>query len=294
MLKPAVGIGSSDGSISFEDATRNEVSVRACAEPDRSGDETVRIRMVLHYDGADFSGWQYQPDSRTVQGQLEATLRRLLGKGGGRVKVVGAGRTDSGVHATGQVAAVDVPIRWSARELRSALNATVGKGIWIESASVARPDFHPRYHARARTYLYRVGTDSLAASPHEVGRCWPLRLPLDVGLLARGSELLLGSRSFELFARAGQSERGHVCTVSGAEWVPWRLGTAFRITANRFLHRMVRYLVGTLVDVARGRRPLSDIDGLLLRKPGLVTSPPAPPSGLFLERVDYEPALGQE
>lgn len=252
----------------------------------QSGSDLTRISMVLHYDGRRFSGWQYQPDVRTVQGELEAKLRILLGdKTFGRV--IGAGRTDAGVHATGQVAAVDVPARWSADGVRAALNATLADDLWVESARVARRDFHPRFDARRRSYLYRLGTLPGSASPFERRTCWPLNRTLDADVLETGAELLVGTRCFRGLSKAGRPDRGYECTVLAAEWSAWRLGHGFRITANRYLHRMVRYIVGTLVDVAGGRRPLSDVEALLDGAPGVATSPPAPPQGLFLTSVDY-------
>lgn len=245
-----------------------------------------RFRLTLHYDGSGFLGWQLQPQGRTVQGEIEAALQRLTGA---RHPVVGSGRTDSGVHATGQVAAVTLPSRWDAQELHRALNALLPRDIWVESARRVRLDFHPRFDARARSYRYQVGLHPWARSPFHRPWCWPLARPLDVDLLQRGAALLIGARSFRAFAKSGQEERGDLCRVSESVWVPWGdLGLAFEVTADRFLHHMVRYLVGTMVEVAQGRRALEDMEALLTSPgTGPVTSPPAPPEGLFLAQVHY-------
>jgi tRNA pseudouridine38-40 synthase len=248
--------------------------------------ETRRFRLTLHYDGARFHGWQVQPDVRTVQGDLEAVLERISGA---RRTVIGSGRTDTGVHATGQVAAVDLPARWTERKLRKALNGLLDDDVWIESVELAAPGFHPRYDAVDRTYHYRVGTAHLCASPFHRRGCWVLGEPLDLRLLNEAAALLVGDHSFRAFAKAGQPERGDRCTVYRATWEPWdALGMTLTITANRYLHHMVRYLVGTMVEVALGRRPAGHIH-TLLHDPGteLTTSPPAPPEGLFLARVRY-------
>jgi tRNA pseudouridine38-40 synthase len=248
----------------------------------------TRFRLLVHYDGAGLHGWQLQPDVATVQGELEAVLQRISGA---RRPVVASGRTDSGVHATGQVAVVDLPgRRWTAERLRRALNGLLPEGIWIESVDEAAPDFHPRFDARARTYQYRVGTSPRSASPFHRRWCWPLGEELDMDAVAEATGALLGDHSFKAFAKAGQPERGERCTVMAAAWTPWDdLGWTFTITANRYLHHMVRYLVGTLVDIGRGRRPGSDLPVLLEgTDPAAVTSPPAPPEGLFLTRVDYD------
>lgn len=246
--------------------------------------DTHRLRLTLHYDGSKFHGWQFQPDHRTVQGDLQAALARLTGRAR---TVVGSGRTDTGVHATGQVASVDLPVRWDPAELRRALNAVLPGDVWVEEARVVATDFHPRYDAVARSYEYRVGTAAGVHSPFHRRWCWALGEPLDRTFLDDAAAMLVGEHSFAAFAKAGQPERGDRCTIARAAWSPWDMGVRFEVTANRYLHHMVRYLVGTMVAVARGRRPLSDVGALLSGVGGLVTSPPAPPEGLFLARVEY-------
>jgi tRNA pseudouridine38-40 synthase len=191
------------------------------------------------------------------------------------------------VHATGQVASVDMPRSWTAAALRRSLNAILPRDVWVESVQEVPADFHPRYDALARTYTYRIGTVPEAASPFHAPWCWPLLQPLDRDLLERGAAPLPGEHSFRAFAKSGQPERGDRCSVTAATWSEWPLGLRFEITANRYLHHMVRYLVGTLVDVARGRRPLADVSGLLDPETRLECSPPAPPQGLFLTHVEY-------
>jgi tRNA pseudouridine38-40 synthase len=246
--------------------------------------DTIRFLLTVHYDGSAFHGWQLQPGLRTVQGALEEVLGQLAAR---PRTVVGSGRTDTGVHATGQVASVDMPARWTPPELQRALNATLPPDIWVQDAVLARADFHPRYDALSRTYTYRVGTHPDARSPFHRRWCWALGEPLDMRTLGTLGGCLLGEHSFEAFAKAGQPERGTRCTVSRAEWHGWELGARFTITADRYLHHMVRYLVGTMVDVGLGRRPVDDLPALLDGTPGLETSPPAPPEGLFLSRVEY-------
>ena len=246
--------------------------------------DPVRFLLTVQYDGSRFHGWQLQPDRRTVQGTLEEALSRLADRPCG---VLGSGRTDTGVHALGQAASVDLPARWTADELHRALNALLADDVWIEEVRPVRADFHPRYDAVARTYVYDVGTHRAAASPFHRRWCWPLVEELDTALLAEAARPLPGRHSFAAFAKSGQPERGEHCTVAAAAWTESRLGWRFTITADRYLHHMVRYLVGTMVDVARDRRPLSDVVGLLRGEPGLTTSPPAPAQGLFLRRVEY-------
>lgn len=244
-----------------------------------------RFAFTVHYDGSAFFGWQLQREDPSVQGELERVLSRLLNR---PARVTGSGRTDRGVHAVGQVATVDAPARWIAPDLRRAMNALLPESIWVAHIAEVADDFHARFDAQARSYIYRIGTDGLAASPFLSRWCWQVRQPLDVDLMRGCAETLRGDHSFAAFAKAGQEERGDRCIVTMAEWVQWEnLGLEFRITANRFLHHMVRYLVGTLVDVGTQRRPADDVDRLLSGDPMLETSAPAPARGLFLANVHY-------
>jgi len=246
--------------------------------------DSIRLQLTVHYDGTHFHGWQLQPDQRTVQGELEAALSRLAAR---PRAVVGSGRTDTGVHALGQVASVDMPTRWEPGELHRALNAILPHDVWVQHVRPVRGDFHPRYDALVRTYFYRVGTAPEARSPFHRPWCWALGEALDEDALAQAARALPGTHSFRAFAKAGQPERGDRCTVTSALWDRWALGARFTITADRYLHHMVRYLVGTMVDIARGRRAAADLPALLDPDTDLETSPPAPPEGLFLARVEY-------
>jgi tRNA pseudouridine38-40 synthase len=251
----------------------------------RVGPGEHRIRLKLHYDGSAFVGWQVQPGGRTVQGELEAALQRITR---GVARVTAAGRTDRGVHATGQVVGVVVPARWRPAELRRALNAVLPADMWVAESGEISNEFHARYDAVARGYTYRLGTAPVSRSPFFRGTCWTLgeALPLDV--LNDAAARFVGKHSFRAFAKVGQPQRGERCIVYAADWVTWEpAGLRFRIVANRFLHHMVRYMVGTQVDVARGRRSPDEIDRLLANAPGLQMSPPAPAEGLFLTRVFY-------
>ena len=180
--------------------------------------DTTRFQLIVHYDGSAFRGWQFQPDQRTVQGDLQAALSTLADA---PTTVIGSGRTDTGVHATGQVASVDMPARWTTAKLRKAMNATLPREIWVESVRRAALDFHPRYDAVARRYTYRVGLDEHAQSPFQRSQCWALGEALDRERLASAAERLLGRHSFEAFAKAGQPERGYECVVAAAVWTDW-------------------------------------------------------------------------
>lgn len=244
------------------------------------------MQLVLQYDGAGFAGWQRQPRERTVQAVLEDVLARLCGR---RVVVTGAGRTDAGVHARGQAAGVRVAPRWNPRELRRALNALLPPDVWVAAAHEMAPDFHARYSATSRRYSYYIGTDEGARSPFRRRWEWALARELDRAVLDSNAVALVGDRCFRAFAvqRTAGALDEHRCTVFDATWRDRPGGLVFEIEANRFLHHMVRFLVGTMVEAASGRREANSITALLSATDNADTSAPAPPHGLFLEVVRY-------
>jgi len=248
------------------------------------------IQLVLHYDGARFSGWQRQPSDRTVQGVLEAAVSRICDS---PMRVTGAGRTDAGVHSRGQAAGVTVPERWPAAELRRAVNAILPDDVWVSSAFEMREDFHPRYSATSRTYRYFVGTDDLAASPFRARTELSWRRPLSEEILNDVTRTIEGRHSFRGFAVKGTAPEtdDHRCTVKRARWLPRGGGLLFEIEADRFLHHMVRFLVGTMLDIGSGRRKSADLGSILDSEDNSAVSAPAPAHGLFLERVEYPTEL---
>lgn len=244
------------------------------------------VQLVLHYDGAAFSGWQRQPGQRTVQGVVEEALERLCGA---RVTALGSGRTDAGVHARGQAVGVRVPEKWDAQRLRRAMNALLPTDVWVARTAEMRREFHARYSAVSRRYSYYVGTDDEAHSPFRGRYELAFGQPLDRGALDAAATHLEGEHSFRAFAVMGTApvHDEHRCRVIDARWRDRPGGIVFEIEANRFLHHMVRFLVGTMLDAASGRRPLSDVATLLGAADNRGVSPPAAPHALFLDRVRY-------
>jgi tRNA pseudouridine38-40 synthase len=172
--------------------------------------EQRRVKLTLHYDGGAFQGWQVQPGARTVQSELEAALSQLTAS---TVSVIAAGRTDSGVHATGQVASALVPLKWTAPELKRALNAVLPDQIWVEAAEDVPHSFHARYSAIARGYIYRIGLTDAARSPFRRQWCWPVAESLDLALLGSAAAQLMGERAF------GSCITWYV--ISWAQWWTW-------------------------------------------------------------------------
>ena len=245
---------------------------------------------ALHFDGSGFVGWQRQPAGRSVQVEFERVLERLFAR---RAVAHAAGRTDAGVHAAGLAVSFSAPASWSAAALRRALNALLPKDCWVESVDPMQPGFHARKSAISRRYRYDIGTDDAAASPFRRRFEWALGRPLDAALLRAAGTLLLGEHDFRAFAAKGEPKPHYLCRLSRAEWEvrPDARGLSFHVEADRFLHHMVRMLVGTMVDVGLDRRPLSDVETLLERADNSETSPPAPPQGLYFVAATYPSAM---
>lgn len=251
-------------------------------------------QLVVQYDGHGFAGWQVQPGQRTVQGELERVLERLCAA---PVRVTGAGRTDAGVHARGQAASVTVPTHWRADKLRRVLNDQLPDDLWVAAVHEMHPTFHARFSATGRRYSYTVGLDAGAASPFR--RRWelPWDRDLDRAALDWCAERLLGRHVFFGFAVRGTApaDDDHVCEVRLARWRAESHADArqlvFDVAANRFLHHMVRFVVGTMLAVAGGARPREDFTALLSAPNNDEVSPPAAAAGLCLEQVEYPPDL---
>ena len=250
---------------------------------------------VIQYDGGGFAGWQRQPADRTVQAEFEAVLERLMGR---RTPATGAGRTDTGVHALGQGVSFLGSARWAAQpgDLRRALNALLPHEIWAQQVHLMRPGFDARRSATARRYRYLIGTDEEAASPFRKPYEWALGRALDVSSLESAAAALIGEHDFRGLAAVGSNTAHYRCRVALAQWAPRAdgVGMAFTVEADRFLHHMVRFIVGTMIDIALGRRPSADFPRLLAATDNLAASPPAPPQGLYLAAVQYPPDLYAE
>lgn len=243
----------------------------------------MRFCAVLAYDGTNYYGFQRQSDVPTIQGEVESALKRI---GGHDVSVIGAGRTDAGVHASGQVIAFDLDWRHEPSKLVRALNVNLPRDIAVRAVNVTAPDFHPRYDARRRTYVYQIYVDPVRDPLKRLG-AWQVTEPLDGQAMQKASQHLLGEHDFSTF---GSPPVGNnpVRTVYEANWKGLSTGEwSFTITANAFLYRMVRRVVGTLVEAGRGRMTPGEFYDILAACQPERSAPPAPACGLTLINVTY-------
>lgn len=282
-------------------------------------------RLTLSYDGTGFSGWQIQPGERTVQGELQAALRRVTGES---PLPQGSGRTDAGVHALGQVASFELQANIPPDNLLRALNRTLPAAIRILDARTARSAFHARHSTIAKTYEYRVFRCAICPpflAPYVYAYSWPM----DMDLLQRSAGMFVGEHDFLSFAatdpdlaarklaarrglgenpanpgpgdRAGSlpalanlfkpGKHGAVRTIFFSAWEQRHTEDGevliYRVRGNGFLHHMVRNLVGTMLDVGRGYTDIEAIQGMLAARSRDAAGPTAPAHGLFLHSVDY-------
>ncbi len=241
------------------------------------------IKLVIEYDGTAYCGWQVQPHCPSVQARLEQAVADLTGE---RARVHGASRTDSGVHAMGQVAHFHTASAIPGAQFARALNAHLPRDISVRSSEDAADDFHARFHARAKLYHYLV-ENARTRPVLDRHRVWWVSWPLDTDALEKAAELLVGTHDFTSLADAGRAGEENVRTVHCATWSRAGRRLTFAIAGNGFLHKMVRCVVGTLLEVGRGARPPEWIAQVLAARDRTAAGPTAPPHGLHLVRVDY-------
>lgn len=244
--------------------------------------EAVRYFIELQYDGAAYFGWQRQPDSATVQGTIEAKLSMLRGV---PTEIVGAGRTDTGVNASYYVAHFDSDTEVNCEQLMYKLNKVLPADIAIIGIRQVEPEKHARFDAREREYTYYI---TPAKSPFRRFSAWHYAVELDVEKMNAAAERLLEYDDFTSFAKLNSNNKTNICHVSHAKWQTMPDGTLrFTIRADRFLRNMVRAIVGTLVDVGRGRYTVEQFDDIIRSKELSRSSSGAPAVGLFLSDVKY-------
>ena len=241
------------------------------------------IRLLIEYEGTDYLGWQRQPQGMTVQQALEEAVERITGA---MPAVIGAGRTDSGVHAFGQVAHFKTASDLPPERLMAGMNAVLPEDIVVKALSEAPEGFHARFSARGKRYEYTIWNDRVRPVL-ERRFCWHVQKALDVDAMRDATQHLTGTHDFTAFQSAGAESKTTVRTVSLAEWATDSPRLIFAIEADAFLYNMVRAIVGTLVEIGSGKRAPEEMRAIIQSGDRGMAGPTAPPHGLCLMRVDY-------
>jgi len=262
-------------------------------------------KLALSYDGSDFSGWQVQPGLSTIQGELAAAVERVTGES---VLPQGAGRTDTGVHAFGQVVSFELSASIPEANLQRALNRALPSSVRVLSAEVAPRGFHARYSAKAKSYEYRIflrGTEeqSRICPPLQARFVWDCPLQLNIAAMQKVAQCVIGEHDFSSFmandpdlatrnlavgeVEGGSAQTNNIRTIFSSEWKADGETLVYRIRGNGFLHHMVRNLVGTFVEVGCGRLTADAFPAVLAARDRSAAGPTAPACGLFLVCVEY-------
>ena len=250
----------------------------------------MNYKLLIQYDGTDFHGWQVQENDRTIQGELERVIGMLEDR---KVGVIGSGRTDAGVHAEGQVANLMVNRTFTPDKLRAAINGNLWRDIRVLKAERVPDEFHARFSAKRKTYLYRI-LNGPVMSPFWRRFAHHEHKPLDIGRMTNAARLLLGEHDWTAFASAHSDGDSRVrtvldCTIQSR----WDSRAAanfleFEISANGFLRYMVRSIIGTLIEVGRGEKDSDTIQTAIVTGDRSLAGKTAPAHGLTLLKVDYE------
>lgn len=241
------------------------------------------FKLVLEYDGTNYHGWQIQPHLPTVQSILESTIRQVAQH---EVNVTGAGRTDAGVHALGQVASFTTTASLSAQDWQRALNGLLPADIAVLEVESVPEAFHARFEAKSKLYLYRILT-RVQRSALSRNKVLHFPHPLDLGPMQEGARLLIGTHDFSSFQGSPTDTENPICTITRTVIERFGDEIRFEVEANRFLKQMVRNIVGTLLEVGRGKLKAGSVAEILAAKDRTKAGPTAPGQGLYLVRVDY-------
>ena len=239
------------------------------------------IKLEIEYDGTNFYGWQIQPKLRTVQGEIQEKLKTILGQ---KVNLIGAGRTDVGVHALGQVANFKTTSELDKNSIVNGLNGLLPGDIVIKEIEEVDLNFNSRYSAKSRIYNYRIHLGRTAILRNYV---WEVLYSLNLENIFDSTKKIEGEHDFSSFCVAESTKDNNVCHVFSANWEKSGDELTFKIEADRFLHTMVRSLVGTFIEVGRGYFSVSDFVNIMEAKDRKKAGPTAPACGLYLVKVEY-------
>lgn len=242
-----------------------------------------RVRLTVAYDGTNYHGWQVQKNGITIESELNRCLRALLGED---IQVIGASRTDAGVHALGNVAVFDTCARIPAEKISYALNQRLPEDIRIQKSEAVGLDWHPRYVSSRKTYEYRIYRGEFPMPVKRLYSYFTYR-KLDVNRMVEAAAYLEGEHDFKSFCQTGAQVESTVRTIYSAQVEEQGADLVIRICGNGFLYNMIRIIAGTLMEIGEGKRSPEDMETIIEVKDRAAAGPTAPPQGLTLIRYEY-------
>lgn len=247
---------------------------------------TQNIKLIIQYDGTCYSGWQIQKDQKTIQGELKKVIEDITLSD--NINIIGSGRTDAGVHAVAQVANFKTKSKMTCIQFTKAINSKISNDITVVSSSLVSSDFNSRFSAKSREYIYNI---SSVKTPFNYKYNWINKANIKYDVLEKCANIILLEKNFFNFCKHSQEVKNYFCDISSSTWNflnDENKTLQFKIKANRFLHHMVRMLVGTMLEVSRGKITLDDFKSIFYDSNLKNMVNTAPPNGLFLSKIYYE------
>ena len=242
------------------------------------------FKLDISYDGTNFFGWQIQKNNRTVQGDISCALKKIFPKD--VINLIGSGRTDSKVHANQQIANMKIDTHLKPINVKNAINSNIRRDIFINSCEVVDEKFNARFSAISREYYYVIST---TFDPTERNYSWYIDdFEYDLSLLNKCAQYIIGQHDFSTFCKQTSLKENNECLITYSKWKTKKNKLYYSIIGNRFLHHMVRYLVGTMVEVSKGKLDFDSFKSLVKSKKITNSIIKAPAQGLFLDKVKYE------
>ncbi|WP_242094961.1 tRNA pseudouridine(38-40) synthase TruA [Aestuariivivens sediminicola] len=241
----------------------------------------MRYFIEISYNGTAYHGWQKQPNATSVQEVVEDGLKRLLGEA---ISVLGAGRTDTGVHAKQMIAHFDSDSSFVETDVVYKLNAFLPEDIAVHSLYKVRPDAHARFDALSRTYLYRI---SLTKNPFSFQNAYFIKYPLNIAKMQQASQVLLGYKDFQCFSKSNTDVKTYYCNILKCDWILVKDELHLVIKADRFLRNMVRAIVGTMINIGTGKLDNDDLYAIIASKNRSKAGYSVPAHGLYLTEIEY-------